>query len=155
MSRRLVLLLSCAVVACGGNANQTPAPQTMNDAVTQFLDAVKAKDWQRMTLLWGTEDGPGGVDRKNANALRMRAMSAQVFLSNRGYRLVDGPLLVPGSDNQRSYRIELRRANCSVVVPISIIKVRRGGWLVFDLHLNDVVEANKSCRPDPGDAVRP
>lgn len=106
----------------------------MNESVSQFLAAVKANDLKRMGDLWGTERGPA-AESMNAEVLRQRLTVIQKYLDHTGYRVTEGPSLVPGRDELRTYRIELQRANCNQMIPIDVIRTKRGGWLVYDVHL--------------------
>jgi hypothetical protein len=151
VKRRLALLfglLATAGSACGGRNTGpvTPAPQTMNDAVTQFFAAVKANDLNRMGELWGTDRG-AAVGFMDAQKLRERLTVIQKYLENSGYRIIEGPMLVPGHDELRSYRVELQRMNCNQVMPIDIVRTRSGGWLVYDVHLESAGSPGGPCQP--------
>jgi hypothetical protein len=106
----------------------------VNESVAQFLAAVKANDLKRMGELWGTERGPA-AQSMNGEVLRQRVTVIQKYLDHTGYRIIEGPLLVPGHQELRTYRVELQRASCNQVMPIDVIKTHSGGWLVYDVHL--------------------
>ena len=150
MKRRLafvLVLLATAGSACGGSPGPlTPAPQTMNDAITQFFAAVRANDLRRMGDLWGTERGAasGFMD---AEKLRERITVIQKYLKNTGYRVIEGPLVVPGHDDLRTYRVELQRATCNQVLPIDVVRTKSGGWLVYDVHLESAGSPSGPCQP--------
>lgn len=144
--RRLVVLLSVLGVACGGGRSQVPAPATMHDAITQFFDAVQARDMQRMGRLWGTARGPAATWMSDS-ILAMRMTVVQHYLASNGYRIVEGPLDVPGTSERKLFRVELQRTECNHVQPIELIHVHRGGWLVYDVHLESAGGAAKPCRP--------
>src|SRR6266480_1108916 len=118
--RRIIasLLLSTALAApaCRGAKPATPVPQSMNESVAQFLAAVKANDLKRMGELWGTERGPA-AQSMNGDVLRQRLTVIQKYLDHSGYRVIEGPLLVPGHQELRTYRVELQRASCNQVMP--------------------------------------
>jgi len=146
MRRRLTVLLCVLGIACGGRRTQAPAPATMNDALMQFLDAVKARDVQRMGRLWGTTRGPA-AEWMPDSIVAMRMTVVQRYLSANGYRIVEGPLSVPGGNERRLFRVELQRAQCTHVQPIELVQVRRGGWLVYDVHLESAGGAGAPCKP--------
>jgi hypothetical protein len=129
-----VAVVAAALTACSHARPQTPVPQSMNDALTQFFTAVKGNDLTRMGELWGTDRGPAAESMK-PDVLHRRLTVIQKYLENVGYRVIEGPLTVPGHDDERTYRIELQRANCNQVLPIDLIRTRSGGWLVYDVHL--------------------
>jgi hypothetical protein len=116
----------------------------MNASVTQFLAAVKANDLKRMGELWGTERGPA-AESMNPDVLRQRVTVIQKYLDHTGYRVIEGPLLVPGHDDRRTYRVELQRTNCNQVLPIDVIKTKSGGWLVYDVHLESAGSPSGRC----------
>lgn len=150
MKRRLalfLLLLAGGGAACGSNPGTgAPVPQSMNESVAQFLAAVKAKDQRRMGELWGTERGPAARSM-NADVLRQRLTVIQKYLDHTGYRIIEGPLLVAGRDDLRTYRVELQRANCNQVLPIDVVRTRSGGWLVYDVHLESAGSPVGRCQP--------
>ena len=125
----------------------------MNESVAQFLAAVKANDQKRMGELWGTERGPASRSM-NADVLRQRLTVIQKYLDHTGYRIIEGPLLVPGRDELRTYRIELQRASCSQVMPIDVVRTNSGGWLVYDVHLESAGSPGGRCQP-AGTETRP
>ena len=109
MRRRLTVLCALAGLACGGAPGpQTVSPQSMNQTLDQFFAAVKANDLQRMGALWGTERGPAN-DWMKSDELRQRLTVIQRYLAHVGYRVIEGPLVVPGNSSQRSFRVELQR----------------------------------------------
>jgi len=132
--RRWIVLGAGLGVACGGGQRQTPVPATMTAAVNQFLDAVKSNDIPRMGQLWGSSRGPAS-EWMSDSVLHMRMTVVQKYLTAPGYRIVEGPLAVPGRTDRRMYQVELQRAQCPHVQPIEIVQTRRGGWLVADVHL--------------------
>jgi hypothetical protein len=139
-------MLLGAACGRGGAGSQTPVPQSMNASVEQFLGAVKANDLDRMGGLWGTERGPAAGWMKPGE-LRQRLTVIQKYLDHGGYRIIEGPLLVPARSELRTYRIELQRAGCSQLVPIDVIRTRSGGWLVYDVHLESAGSPMARCQP--------
>jgi hypothetical protein len=124
----------------------------MNESVGQFLGAVKANDLRRMGQLWGTERGPA-AQSMNAEVLRQRLTVIQKYLDHTGYRIIEGPLVVPGNSELRTFRVELQRTNCNQVIPIDVVRTRSGGWLVYDVHL-ETATPNVRCQP-AGTGTRP
>ncbi|MFN2571261.1 MAG: hypothetical protein ABR537_06565 [Gemmatimonadales bacterium] len=151
MKRRLALcLLLLSGTACGKNPGPgAPIPQSMNESLAQFLAAVKANDQKRMGELWGTERGPAARSM-NPDVLRQRLTVIQKYLAHTGYRIIEGPLLVSGRDDLRTYRIELQRATCSQVIPIDVVQTHSGGWLVYDVHLESAGSPGGRCPAAPG-----
>jgi len=141
--------------ACGANPGTSkPVPQTMNESITQFLAAVKANDQQRMGELWGTERGPA-ASNMNAAVLRQRLTVIQKYLDHTGFRIIEGPLLVPEHDDRRTFRVELQRTSCNHVLPIEVVRTRSGGWLVYDVHLESAGSPAGPCQPETTGGTRP
>ena len=156
MKRRLAiaLLILAGSAACGGRPGPAgPVPQSMNESLTQFLAAVKANNQKRMGELWGTERGPA-AGNMNADVLRQRLTVIQKYLDHTGYRIIEGPLPVPGHDELRTFRVELQRDNCNQVLPIDVVRTRSGGWLVNDVHLETVASPGR-CTPAGSTGTRP
>jgi len=158
VKRRLLPLALCLLLvaggsACGGSRPGTVVPQSMNESVAQFLAAVKANNQKRMGELWGTERGPAS-STMDAVVLRQRVTVIQKYLDHTGYRIVEGPLLVPGHDDLRAFRVELQRDNCNQVLPIDVVRTHSGGWLVYDVHLESAGSPGGRCQP-AGTGTRP
>ena len=148
MRPRLLVLVALGALACGGGSgSQTPAPQSLTETLAQFLSAVQASDFHQMGALWGTERGPA-TDWMKAEDLRQRLTVIQKYLNHVGYRVVDGPSAVPGNENERNFHVEIQRpTGCKVVLPIDVVHVKSGGWLVHDVHLDVAGSPVASCRP--------
>jgi hypothetical protein len=160
VKRRLALALvllagsGAATAACGHKPAQTPVPQSINDAIAQFLAAVKANDQKRMGQLWGTDRGSAATFMDD-RVLQQRLTVIQKYLDHTGYRIIEGPLPVPGHNELRSYRVELQRANCNQVMPIDLVRTRSGGWLVFDVHLESAGSPGGPCQPAAASGTKP
>lgn len=139
--RRLMALFTVLAVGCGGGGGRTqvPIPATMNDALGQFLDAAHANDIRKMSSVWGTSRGPAS-EWMSDTTLSMRMTVVQRYMSANGYRIVEGPLAVPGHADRRLFRVELQRAQCLHIQPIELVQASRGGWLVYDVHLESANE---------------
>lgn len=140
--RRLMVLFTVLAAGCGGGGghSQVPIPATMNDALGQFLDAANGNDIHKMARVWGTSRGPA-VEWMSDSTLQMRMTVVQRYLHANGYRIVEGPLTVPGHADRRLFRVELQRSQCLHVQPIELVQASRGGWLVYDVHLESANEA--------------
>jgi hypothetical protein len=144
--RRLAVFALLGSLGCGSRPQAAPAPQSINDTVTQFLAAVKANDLERMEALWGDARGPAS-SRWKATELRQRVTVIQLYLRNAGYRILEGPLPVAGREDVRSFRVELQREQCNVVATIDVVRSERGGWFVLDPHLETLPNPARRCGP--------
>ncbi len=84
----------------------------------------------------------------------MNESVTQKYLDHTGYRIVEGPLLVPGHDDLRTFRVELQRSNCNQVMPIDVVRTHSGGWLVYDVHLESAGSPGGRCQ-QAGTGTRP
>src|SRR2546430_7240716 len=91
--RRLVPFLILLGASCGKQRASTPVPQSPNTAISQFMDAVKANDLDRMGNLWGSTQGPA-VTFWDRDRLRQHLATMQKYLDHNGYRIIEGPLPV-------------------------------------------------------------
>ena len=150
MMRRLMVLAALGALACGGGQRpSTAAPQDMQETVTRFFAAVKANDLTRMGQLWGTEKGPASSSM-DAVELSRRLTVIQKYLTHTGYRVIQGPMAVPGNERMRTFRIELQRTTCARVLPIDLVQTRDGGWIVYDVHLEAAGNPAMVCPPATG-----
>jgi hypothetical protein len=150
LTRRLVPYLLAVLAACGGNpAPATPSPAAPADALAGFLDAVRQNDLSRMGQLWGSERGPaaGWMDPEELNK---RVAVMQKYLAHSGYRVVEGPMPIPGESRRMSFRVELRRDDCVHVQAMDVVRVDRGGWVVQDVHLGEARSPVQACPSGTG-----
>jgi len=161
VTRRLAVSLACSLAACGGP--QRPAtlvPQSPNEALKQFMEAVNANDLTRMGNLFGSDRGPAS-SFQDAGYLRNQLTTIQIYLKHSGYRIIEGPIPaaplnptfknVPGPNKLRDCRIELQRGGCNHVLPITLVRTNSGSWLVYDVHLESAGNPSRGCRPEqPG-----
>jgi hypothetical protein len=162
--RRLTVLLVLVGLGCGAQHPGALTPQTPNEALSKFMDAVKANDLTRMGNLWGSDRGPASsfMDQDHLNR---QLTTIQIYWNHAGYRIIEGPLPaqplnptfknVPSADRLLDFKVELQRAGgCRQVVPITLVRTNRGGWLVYDVHLEAVRSPASPCQP-AGSGTRP
>src|SRR5207244_3522021 len=119
---RLTVLVALGSLACGGAGPGKLAPQSPQETLAQFMSAVKANDLERMRALWGSERGLASGRMKTAE-VNQRLTVLQIYLNHAGYRVIEGPLTVPGKDERRLFRVELERpTSCRLVVPIEVAR---------------------------------
>src|SRR6266700_2074666 len=92
---RPAVLVALGLLACAGGGPQTPAPPSPQQALEQFMTAVKARDLDRMGDLWGSERGPAASWMK-PDDLKKRLTVFQIYLNHVGYRVLEGPTAVTG-----------------------------------------------------------
>ena len=154
MLKRIALLAPLLVACGGGKPITTPIPSDPNQAITLFLTAVKSKDIKGMGDVWGNEQNLE-INLVTPDQFRLRVYPLQIYLSNKGFRILEGPTPVNGSPSRRTYKVELQRTGCTFTVTLTVVQMKRGGWLFYGTDLTDVSNASKSCRIEPADAAKP
>ena len=147
MRPRLTVLVALGSLACGGGAGPAKlAPQSPQETLAQFMAAVKDNNLGRMGGLWGSERGPA-TNWMKSDELRERLSVVQKYVDHVGYRVIEGPLPVPGHDNVKTFRVELQRqGGCTLVFPIDLVRTKSGGWVVNDVHLGSIPTPGLTCR---------
>ena len=147
MRPRLTMLVALGSLACGGGAGPGKVtPQSPQETLAQFMSAVKENSIDRMGGLWGSERGAATTWMK-PDQLRERLSVVQKYVDHAGYRVVEGPLPVPGHDNMQTFKVELQRQRgCTVVFPIDLVRTKSGGWVVNDVHLGSIPTPGTPCR---------
>jgi len=142
--RRLALLVALGGLGCGSRP-QAVTPQSPNQTLAQFMDAVKAHDLKGMGALWGNERGPV-ADRMKPADLNKVLTVIQIYLAHEGYRVIDGPLPKVGQDNALTYHLELERKGCHIATPIELLRGKSGTWFVYDVHLETLPNPARGCQ---------
>ena len=143
----MVVVLGVLAGACG--KPQAPSPQSMQRTVADFLTAVKDSNIRKMGQLWGSERGPAATWMEPVK-LEQHLMTIHKYLTHVGFRIVEGPLPVAGNERMRTFRVELQRSNCTRVVPMDVVQVSSGTWVVQDVHLEAVGNPRIACQPPGG-----
>ena len=146
-------------VGCGRHRTTPVTPQSPNDALANFMAAVKANDLTRMGNLFGSTRGPAST-YENPDYLKRQLQTIHKYWDHAGYRVIEGPLPaaplnstfknMPNQDRMRDYRDELQRSNgCVQVALLTLVQTDQGGWLVYDAHLESVGSPAR-CQPAAG-----
>src|SRR5881296_2189201 len=89
---RLAVLVALGSLACGGGPGPgKAAPQSPQQALADFMAAVKANDLTRMGTLFGSDRGPAS-SFQDAGYLKNQLTTIQIYLNHTGYRVIEGPL---------------------------------------------------------------
>ncbi|PYO35805.1 MAG: hypothetical protein DMD74_06360 [Gemmatimonadetes bacterium] len=97
-----------------------------------------------MAELWGNERGPARASMKDSVVV-MRVSAMRVYLNHVGYRIIEGPLQAPGQRDIVTFRVEMQREHCTYVQRFDVQRTRQGGWMVADVHIEQIPSPAKPC----------
>jgi hypothetical protein len=106
-------------------------------AVRGFLDGANVENFEQMSDLFGTEDGPA-VERFGVTDVEQRMIVISKLVKHESYSLGQANLAQLGPDRIRwEARMEGTRKG-TVVVPIITVPDRSGRWFVERLNLESL-----------------
>lgn len=108
---------------------------TSEMAVRGFLDGANADDYQQMSGLFGTDDGPA-VERFGVTDVEQRMIFLAAILKHESYDLQQANLAQLGPDRIRWEARMTGTRKGSVVVPVVTVPDRTGRWYVEILNLD-------------------
>ena len=130
----LVAGSACSTRSAGSADAQYGAP-TSEMAVRGFLDGANAGNYQQMSDLFGTDDGPA-IERFGVTDVEQRMIFISKLLRHASYDLSQANLAQLGPDRVRwEARMEGTRKG-TVTVPVVTVPDRSGRWFVERLNLD-------------------
>lgn len=134
--KRVIVTLFLVLAAChrGSTATSLTGRETPRRAVQAFLDAVKAKDLQAMSEVWGNDKGPAR-DRMSRQDLEKRELLMQCYLTHDESRLLGES---PGEAGRRVIVVRLTRGRVVREVPFDAVKGPSNRWYVEKAALDRV-----------------
>lgn len=143
----LVALTAVALTACGSSrggsggsdATEVPTPtagygaESAESAITRFLDAAQAENYEGMWTVFGTAEGPA-IERFGVQETESRMIVLARLLKHQDYELRLSNLAGLGP---RRSRYEVRMTGTrkgSVMVPFVTTHDERGRWFVEQLQ---------------------
>ena len=155
MPHRRVLCVISLVAACsGGSGSADPARSTgpatsAEAAVRGFLEGVADRNLTMMATHWGSAACPAARTNQPPD-WEKRMVVMQAYLAKADYRIVSD--VGSGTDAaSRSLSVELRRPECTRVVPFTVIRAADGAWLVNQV---DLASAGGPVKPCPDSTAR-
>jgi hypothetical protein len=143
--------LALAACSSGGGAAKPVQPARTADATVQnFMKAVADSNLTTMASLWGTSSGPAGKTRQPPDYERRIAVM-QAYLNHDDFRILSD---VPdGSDTRRAMQVQIRRQACTWDIPVSVIQLADGTWLINRVDLGAAGNPAKPCDPSARDTA--
>jgi hypothetical protein len=148
--RKLIITGVLATAACGGSSRgatvaATAPVQSSAQAARDFMRAAADSNLAGMAQLWGTSRGAAGVTGYPADYERRLAV-IQVYLRGDSVR-VSSDMGVAGEDARRRVTVALYRGTCVKQIPITLIRMPGGGWIVNDVSLPAAGNPARPCEP--------
>ena len=131
-----IVLSSASCASSGGGSSAVTIEQaygalSAESAVGQFLDAAKRNDYQLMSRLFGTRDGPA-VDRMGRIEVEQRMFVLAALLRHQSYSMRRMP--VAEAEGQQRLAVDMvGTRNGDITVPF-ITVVSKGRWFVEQIQ---------------------
>jgi hypothetical protein len=116
---------------------QAPADLAPVMSIERFLRAANTNDLETMGRLFGTVDGP--LLRRDPRAeVEQRMFALASILRHQDYAVV-GEEVVPGRIGSAiRIRMQMRFPDRAVIVPFTMVRSQRDGWLVEQIDVNAI-----------------
>ena len=134
----LLLLAACSSANRGGSSpdGQLTGGASAQVATEQFLRAIKAKDLQAMSAVFGTDRGPARETMDRVQ-LEKRVIILQCYFDHDSYRVLGE---MAGSDGHRDVRVELTKGKLVRQTVFNTIRGPAGRWYVDNMDIAAVRE---------------
>jgi hypothetical protein len=130
----LLLLAACSSATQGGANGQLTGAASPQLATDQFLRAVKARDLQAMSTVFGTKNGPAR-ETMDRTELEKREIILACYFNHDTYRVLGED---SGRENHRDIRVELKKGNLARQTTFYTIQGPGGRWYVDNMDIAGV-----------------
>jgi hypothetical protein len=128
----LLLLAACSsATQSGTNNGQLTGGASAELAVSQFLNAVRARDLQAMSTVFGTSSGPAR-DTMDRTELEKREVILACYFNNDSYRVINEE---SGQGGHREVQVELHKGQLVRRTKFYVIKGPGGRWYVDNMDI--------------------
>jgi hypothetical protein len=128
----LFLLAACSRATQSGSVNgQLTGGATPQLAVEQFLQAVKARDLQAMSTVFGTNNGPAR-ETMDRTELEKREIILACYFNNDSYRILSER---SGQGGHRELSVELKKGNLTRQSTFYAIRGPGDRWYVDNMDI--------------------
>lgn len=147
MTRAALLVATLLLAACGGSrgpatVSTAPAYESGQAVVEQFMGAVADSNLTRMGQLWGTSRGPAAVTGDPSDWQR-RIVVIQAWLKGGTSRVLGEDRTA--DDNRRTVTLEINRSGCARQVPIAVLRLDNGSWIITNIDLEAAGNPARPC----------
>lgn len=137
----LAVLAACGGSGGGGAVSPDDGPSVV---VSEFMQAVADSNMARMASLWGTAAGSAAETRQPADYQRRIAVMYAYLRGTRGRVLAD----VERSGDRAVLQVEVSRSDCRKIIPFTLVRTGRGGWLITAIELGLMGSPGRPCASD-------
>ena len=143
------------LAACGGSQSSqgggptpdggvapSPSPEF---ALNEFMAAVADSNLPKMAEFWGTARG-SAAETGDPSDYPKRVEIMQIYLRGFTYR-VQASTPVDATRSAQSMEVEMTRGDCSVSVPMTVVRTGNDRWVIQDIDLAAVGSPASPCRP--------
>lgn len=134
MRLAIVIILLAAAACSRGTATSLTGRESPREAVTAFLNAVKAEDLQAMSEVWGNDKGPAR-DRIPRDQLEKRELLMQCYLKHDTFRILGD---LPGDNGRRVISVRITRGRVSRELNFDAVKGPSNRWYMENADLSKV-----------------
>jgi hypothetical protein len=128
----LVLLAACSSATQRGSTNgQLTGGASPQLAVDQFLAAVKLRDLQAMSTVFGTNNGPAR-ETMDRSELEKREIILACYFNNDSYRILGER---SGQGGHREVSVELKKGNLIRTTTFYAIRGPGGRWYIDNMDI--------------------
>ena len=128
----LFLLAACSSATQRGSASGTPTGGASAQlAVDQFLGAVKLRDLQAMSTVFGTNNGPAR-ETMDRTELEKREIILACYFNNDSYRILGER---SGQSGHREVSVELKKGNLIRTSTFYAIRGPGGRWYIDNMDI--------------------
>ena len=151
MIQRRWFATAALLAACSGSGAGAVRPaNTASAAVENFMLAVADSNLNAMASLWGTAKGPAAQTKQPPDYERRIAVM-QSYLSHDDSRILsDTP---EDSPTRHAVQVEIRRQACTWTIPVTVIQLADGRWIVNQVDLTAAGNPARGCAPSAQDSA--
>jgi len=130
-------MIACHSTSAGTSGGAVPpgmmtGGSSPEDAVNAYIAAVKARDLQAMSAIWGTERGPARETMERVQMERSETIVMGLFCTDEEARVTRK---ASGTGTRQILTVELKRKSATVSTNFTTIPGPRNRWYVEDVDL--------------------
>jgi hypothetical protein len=138
------------LAACSGSGAGAVRPaHTAAAAGENFMRAVADSKLNAMASHWGTAKGPAAQTKQPPDYERRIAVM-QSYLSHDDSRILSDS---PEDSTRHAVQVQIRRQACTWTIPLTVIQLADGRWIVNQVDLTAAGNPARGCAPSAQDSA--